>query len=139
MKIYRKVLILGILVAILGIASCFWLSTMFQKDEIESIRPYFPKEGEKQTLSVTSWEGSPENFREVEVTLIDLETNQSWTKLTDPDYGARFEVIVGKSYMLVAKYKSDIESIIFTMKPITKISIKISDNTIERIKVSGYG
>ncbi|MBU5678638.1 MAG: hypothetical protein QXJ96_00700 [Candidatus Aenigmatarchaeota archaeon] len=101
--------------------------------------PYIPKEGEKQTLSVTSWEGSPENFREVEVTLIDLETNQSWTRLTDPDYGANFEVIVGKSYTLVAKYKSDMKSLTFVMKPLTTIRIRLKSDVIEDIHIYECG
>jgi len=142
MRIGRRAAVIVCLLAVLALAGCIWVfhnlfnNLWYVKEfEAEISRPYIPKEGEETHFIVYAYRDNPNNAVEVEVTLTDLKTNESFTLNTDVAHGATFRVVVGRSYMLTANYKGSTKSITFTMKPLLLGDIIISGDYIKEISV----
>ena len=134
MKKWRRLAIISFVVALIGLVGCFTFFEVFQtREEIlksQVPRPHIPKEGEDKTLRVYASKNYEQGIGGVEITLTDLETNETWTKYTDPDYGAYFKVIVGRSYMITATFYGSRKTTTFIVKPMTLVDILISENNV---------
>lgn len=136
MGLRRKLLVSMIIIAAIGLAGCLGLFTVFNPEEIEvkKLRPHIPIEGEETILDIGAADhSSGRRVGGVEITLIDVETNKTYTKYTDADSSTRFKVIVGKTYMITATYGNSTKSITFLAKPFMGIVVDICENQIDDI------
>jgi len=121
----------GIIVPIL-LAGCFlWRELIPSKPRI--IQPYIPKEGEATTMDVSAYDSSTLQPVIVEVTVKDLETQREETKMTVKDSYIKFTVIVGKKYLITAKYGDSIKSKEVIIEPFFMCIIVTEDGVISEI------
>lgn len=128
MKIGRKAaFILGLLAA-LGLAGCF---AFFETSQHQGIFiPRVPKYGEKTILFVVAFDKDSSSWIPIEVILTDIEAERSERKVTNGEEGAIFNVVVGKEYVITARYKDSDISSRFIMEPGTTVVAFVKNNKI---------
>ena len=133
MKNWRRLAIIGLVIALIGLVGCFGLLNIFPSNKVVRTGPYVPKEGETTELRVGAFDIDTGQGVIAEVTLIDLQTNESSTKLTSVNSRARFDVVVGREYKVIVRYNNSEASKIFIMEPILLVDAIIKNGIVSKI------
>lgn len=137
MEVKKRALLMLALLGCVIVGGCFLIFKMLKPEA--GFLPYTPHDGEETRLRIIGIDEDNQVPAEVQVTLIDTEKRTEETKVTDVKYGAVFNVIVGREYSIIAKYRDSTHSINFKMRPTTGIEIIIKSGKIVEIKVHSRG
>lgn len=133
MRVEKSVILMVAVLGSLTLAGCL---RMFQISQFQPVSlPHTPKPGEETILHVVAFDEDTNAWIETEVMLTDIEAERCEKKITNGEDGAIFSAIVGKQYIITAKYKDSNTSLRFIMKPGAIVVVFIKNKKVVDILI----